>query len=91
MANTKSAKKAVRQIEKRTMVNKTRRTRMRSEIRKVEEALAAGDQTAAAEALKTAQPLIARSAQKGIIHANTAARKISRLTRRLKSLGEASA
>jgi len=91
MANTKSAKKAVRQIEKRTLINKNRRTRMRSEIRKVEEALAAGDQSAAAQALQSAQPLIARSAQKGIIHANTAARKISRLTKRVKALGEASA
>lgn len=86
MANTKSAKKAVRKIAARTERNKTRRTRMRSEIRSVEEAIASGNQEAALAALRQAQPFIARSAQKGIVHKNTGARKISRLTQRVKAM-----
>ncbi len=86
MANTKSAKKAVRKIEKQTAVNKNHRTRMRGEVRRVEEAIAAGDQDQALAALKLAEPLIARTAQRGIIHDNTASRKISRLTRRVKAM-----
>ena len=86
MANTKSAKKAVRKITKKTAVNKSHRTRMRSEVRRVEEAIASGEADAAATALQVAAPLIARTAQRGIIHQNTAARKISRLTRRVKAL-----
>lgn len=86
MANTVSAKKAVRKIETRTEVNKNRRTKMRSYVRVVEEAIEAGDQKAASEALKEAQPLINRVAQQGIIHKNAAARKISRLSKRVKAL-----
>lgn len=87
MANTKSAKKAVRVIERRTAMNKNRRSRMRTFIRKVEEAIATGDQSVAASALKDAQPEIMRGAQKGIIHKNTASRKISRLSARIRVLG----
>ncbi len=86
MANTKSAKKAIRQIARRTAVNKDRRSRMRSIIRKVEEAIATGDSAAAGEALKVAQPVIMRAAQKGIVHKNTASRKMSRLAHRVKLL-----
>jgi small subunit ribosomal protein S20 len=87
MANTSSAKKAVRKMERRTAVNKDRRTEMRSSIRTVEEAVAAGDKSKAAEALRKAQPLIARNGQKGVLHAKTASRKISRLAARIKALG----
>jgi small subunit ribosomal protein S20 len=87
MANTKSAKKAVRVIERRTAMNKNRRSRMRTFIRKVEEAIATGDKSVAASALKDAQPEIMRGAQKGIIHKNTASRKISRLSARIRVLG----
>jgi small subunit ribosomal protein S20 len=86
MANTSSAKKAVRKIARRTAVNKTRRSQMRTYVRKVEEAIAAKDAQTAAAALKDAEPLVARAAQKGIIHKNAAARKISRLTKRVKAL-----
>lgn len=87
MANTRSAKKMVRKIARRTEVNTARRSRMRTYIRKVEEAIAAGDQKAAAEALKDAQPEIMRAAGKGVIHKNTSARKISRLSARVKAMG----
>ncbi len=87
MANTKSAKKAVRKIARRTEVNKARRSRMRTFIRKVEEAIDAGDQSAAQTALRDAQPEIVRTAQKGVIHRNTAARKVSRLAARVKGMG----
>ena len=86
MANTKSARKAVRQTLRRTAVNKSRRSEMRTYVRKVEEAIAAKDPTAAAEALKSAEPKLARAAQKGIVHKNAASRKISRLTKRIKAL-----
>jgi small subunit ribosomal protein S20 len=86
MANTASARKAARKIEARTDVNKSRRSRMRTFIRKVEEAIASGDQAVAKEALKAAEPEIARAAQKGIVHANLAARKVSRLSHRIKAL-----
>lgn len=89
MANTKSAKKAVRKIATRTAVNKARRSRMRSYVRKVEEAIAAGDATVAASALREAEPEIMRSAQMGIIHKNAASRKVSRLSSRVKSLSAA--
>ena len=89
MANTKSAKKAARQAESRTLVNKARRSRVRTYVRKVEEAIASGDKQAAAAALREAQPEIMRSAQKGIVHRNTASRKISRLSARIKALGAA--
>jgi small subunit ribosomal protein S20 len=86
MANTTSAKKATRKIERRTEVNKARRSRMRTFLRKVEEAIASGDKGAAAEALKAAQPEIMRAAQKGIVHKNTASRKVSRLAHRIGAL-----
>jgi small subunit ribosomal protein S20 len=88
MANTKSAKKAARQAEKRTLINKSRRSRMRTYVRKVEEAIAAGNKEAANLALREAQPEIMRSAAHGIIHKNTASRKISRLSAQIKTLGE---
>ena len=86
MANTPQARKRIRQIERRTEINKNRRTRMRGFIRKVEEAIASGDSAVAQEALRAAQPEIVRSANKGIIHKNTASRKISRLSSRVKAL-----
>jgi small subunit ribosomal protein S20 len=86
MANTKSAKKAARQTLRRTAMNKSRRSRMRTFVRKVEEAIATGDKTAAESALRAAQPELMRSAQKGIIHTNSASRKISRLSTRIKAL-----
>lgn len=89
MANTSSAKKATRKIEKRTAVNKARRSRMRTFIRKVEEAIAGGDHGVAMEALRAAEPEIARAASKGIVHANLAARKVSRLNHRVKALATA--
>lgn len=86
MANTPQARKRIRQIERRTEINKSRRTRMRGFLRKVEEAIASGDSEAAREALRIAQPEIMRSANKGIVHKNTASRKISRLSSRVKAL-----
>jgi small subunit ribosomal protein S20 len=86
MANTSSAKKAVRKITRRTAVNKSRRSQMRTYLREVEEAIAARDAKAAAVALHEAEPLLARAAQKGIVHKNAASRKISRLTKRVKAL-----
>jgi len=91
MANTTSAKKMTRKIAKRTAINRSRRSRMRTFIRKVEEAIAAGDSTAAADVLRTAQPEIMRAAQKGIVHKNTASRKVSRLAARVKALSAAPA
>ena len=87
MANTASAKKAARKIAARTAVNKIPRTRMRTFIRKVEEAIASGDKDAAREALRAAQPQIMKAASHGIIHQNTASRKVSRLASRVKALG----
>lgn len=87
MANTPQARKRVRQIEKRTRVNTMRRSRMRTFIRKVEEAIASGDQKLALEALQAAQPEIMRGATKGIIHKNAASRKVSRLHQRIAKLG----
>jgi small subunit ribosomal protein S20 len=86
MANTKSAKKAVRQIERRTTVNRQRRSKMRTFVRKVEEAIVAGDQAAAKTALAVAEPILMRAAQKGIVHRNTASRKVSRLSARVAAL-----
>jgi len=86
MANSPSSKKRARQIERRTLVNKARRSRIRTFIRKVEEAIASGDQSAATEALKVAQPEIMRGVTKGVTHKNTAARKVSRLAGRVKAL-----
>ncbi|MCO5090387.1 30S ribosomal protein S20 [Bosea sp. (in: a-proteobacteria)] len=86
MANTTSAKKAARKIARRTEVNKARRSRMRTFLRKVEEAIASGDKSGAAAALKAAQPEIMRAAQKGVVHKNTASRKVSRLAHRIGAL-----
>ena len=86
MANTNSAKKATRKIAARTAVNKSRRSRVRNFIRKVEEAIASGDQAVAAAALKAAQPELMRAATKGVLHANTASRKVSRLSNRVKTM-----
>ncbi|MFN3890072.1 MAG: 30S ribosomal protein S20 [Beijerinckiaceae bacterium] len=86
MANTTSAKKAVRKIARRTAVNRSRRSKMRTFVRKVEEAIASGDANAARSALATAEPIMMRAAQKGVVHKNTASRSISRLTRRVKAL-----
>jgi len=87
MANTKSAKKAARQAVRRNAVNKARITRVRTAVRNVEEAIAAGDQAKAKEALKAAAPLLARTAQKGVMHKKTASRKVSRLVARVKGMG----
>lgn len=87
MANTKSAKKMVRKLKKWTAINGARRSRMRTYVRKVEEALRAGDREAASAALRNAQPEIMRAAQKGVLHKNTASRKVSRLASRVKALG----
>ncbi|MDZ4761556.1 MAG: 30S ribosomal protein S20 [Alphaproteobacteria bacterium] len=86
MANTKSAKKMVRKIARRTEVNKSRRSRVRTFVRKVEEAIAGGDQSVAIEALKAAEPEIMRGVHKGVLHKNTASRKVSRLAARVKKL-----
>ena len=86
MANTRSAKKMVRKIETRTAVNTARRSRIRTYLRKVEEAIASGDKAAAAEAFKEAQPEIMRGVTKGVAHKNTASRKISRLSARIKAM-----
>ena len=88
MANTSSAKKAVRKIARRTAVNKSRRSEMRTYVRKVEEALAAGDSAAAAAALKQAEPVMMRAAQRGIVMKNTASRKVFRLTIRVQALAK---
>ncbi len=87
MANTPQAKKRARQNAARFAVNKMRRSRIRTYLRAVEEAIASGDQKAAAEALKTAQPELMRGVTKGVMHKNTAARKMSRLSSRVKAIG----
>lgn len=87
MANSPQAKKRVRQLARRTAVNKARRSRIRTFIRKVEEAIAAGDRSAAHEALRVAQPEIMRGAGKRVLHKNTASRKVSRLSSRIQSMG----
>ena len=86
MANTKSAKKMVRKIARRTEVNKSRKSRIRTFIRKVEEAIAGGDKAVAVEALRVAQPEIMRGVTKGVTHKNTASRKVSRLAARVKGM-----
>ena len=86
MANTKSAKKATRVAARRTEVNKNRVSRIRTQVRKVEEAIASGDRATAEAALKVAQPELMRGAQKGVMHKNTASRKVSRLSARVKAL-----
>ncbi|MCI5048453.1 MAG: 30S ribosomal protein S20 [Aquisalinus sp.] len=86
MANTSSAKKMVRKIARKTAVNKNRRSRVRTYLRQVEEAISAGDQDKAREALKVAQPELHRAVSRGVFHKNTAARKLSRLSGRIKAI-----
>jgi small subunit ribosomal protein S20 len=87
MANSPQSKKRARQNEARFAVNKARRSRIRTFLRKVEEAIASGDQPEAATALREAQPEMMRGVTKGVFHKNTIARKMSRLTSRVKALG----
>ena len=87
MANTPQAKKRARQNEARAAVNKNRRSRIRTFLRKVEEAIASGDKDAAAAALRAAQPELMRGVTKGVFHKNTASRTVSRLAARVKALG----
>lgn len=87
MANTLQSKKRIRQTARRTDVNRARRSRIRTYLRKVEEAIASGDQMAAQEALRAVQPELARGAKRGILHRNTAARKVSRLAHRVNAMG----
>ncbi len=87
MANTPQSKKRARQLERRTAVNKARRSRIRTFLRKVEEAIASGDKAAAQAALQACQPELMRGVTKGVFHKNTASRKMSRLAARVKALG----
>jgi small subunit ribosomal protein S20 len=87
MANTKSAKKATRKIARRTEINKARRSRMRTSLRAVEDAISKGDKKAAQAALVAAEPSLMRAARKGIVHKKSASRKVSRLTHRIAKLG----
>ncbi|MGH1456204.1 MAG: 30S ribosomal protein S20 [Alphaproteobacteria bacterium] len=86
MANHASAKKRTRRNERRAVINTTRRSRIRTFIKKIETAISTGDATAAKEALRVAQPEIHKGVSKGILHKNTAARKLSRLSARIKAL-----
>ena len=86
MANTSSAKKAARQMVRRTEINKSRRSRLKSSVRKVEEAIAAGSKVDALAAIKVSEPVLIRTAQKGVLHKKTASRKVSRLTARVNAL-----
>jgi small subunit ribosomal protein S20 len=88
MANTKSAKKAARQTIRRTVINRARRSRLRTAVRKVEEAISAGDRSLALAAMAEAEPVIIRSAQKKVVHRNAAQRKVSRLAHRIAALGK---
>ncbi len=87
MANTRQSKKRALQNDKRLAVNKARRSRIRTFLRKVEEAIVSGDKESASAALRAAQPELMRGVTKGVYHKNTAARKMSRLNARVKSLG----
>jgi small subunit ribosomal protein S20 len=89
MANTASARKRIRQTEKRTIRNRARRSRVRTFLRKVEQAIAQGDKSVAQEAFKAAQPELQRAATKGVLHPNSVARKLSRLSSRIKKLAVA--
>jgi small subunit ribosomal protein S20 len=91
MANTASARKRIRQTEVRTERNRARKSRMRTFMKKVEDAIEAGDQAAARAALQAAQPELQRAAGKGVVHRNLVARKISRLSSRVKGLATAQA
>lgn len=86
MANSPGSKKRVRQLERRTAVNTARRSRIRTFVRKVEQAIASGQPDAAKSALQAAQPEIMRGASKGVFHRNTASRKVARLAARVKAL-----
>lgn len=86
MANTSSAKKAARKMIRRNEINTARNSRMKTDVRAVEEAIASGDRSKAEAALKAVQPVLMRTAQKGVIHKKTASRKVSRLARRVKAL-----
>ena len=86
MANSPQAKKRARQNERRFEINKARRSRIRTSLRKVEEAIASGDKEAAASALRAAQPELMRGVTKGVLHKNTVSRKMSRLSARVKAL-----
>lgn len=88
MANTTSARKAARKIARRTVINKARRTRVRSAVRQVEEAIAAGDRNKALEAMKQAEPQLMKAARTGQVHRNAASRKISRLTKQISKIGK---
>ncbi len=87
MANSPQSKKRARQNERRFQINKARRSRIRTFLRKVEEAIASGDKDAAATALRQAQPELMRGVTKGVFHKKTAARKMSRLASRVKAIG----
>lgn len=87
MANSRQSKKRARQVERRTAINKARRSRIRTFLRKVEEAIASGDRDAAQLALRAAQPELMRGVTKGVFHKNMAARKMSRLSARVKAIG----
>jgi small subunit ribosomal protein S20 len=89
MANTASARKRIRQTATRTARNQARKSRMRTFVKKVETAISSGDKSAAAVALRDAQPEMQRASGKGVIHANTVARKLSRLSARIKALPSA--
>ena len=86
MANTSSAKKMARKIERRTALNKARRTRMRTYVKKVDAAIATGDQDQARAALRTAESELMKAVSKGVIHKNAGARKVSRLSARVKAM-----
>jgi len=88
MANTTSARKATRKIARRTEINKSRRSLLRNSVRKVEEAISNGDRSAATEAFKAAEPVIMRAAQRGVVHKNTASRKVSRLAHSIAKLSK---
>lgn len=87
MANTSSAKKAVRKMARKTVINRDRRSSVRTTLRTVEEAIASGDKAAANAALAKAEPAMMRAVNKGVFHKNTGARKVSRLSRRIKAMG----
>ncbi len=89
MANTSSAKKAVRKIARRTKVNRARRSQMRTQVRKADEALVAGDSAAAKSVVRATEAALMKAAQKGILHKNAAARKVSRMARKVKYLEQA--
>lgn len=86
MANTRSAKEATRKTIRRTAINKARLSRLKTTVRNVEEAIASGNKTAAEAALKAAEPILMRTAQKGVVHKRAASRKVSRLSSRVRGM-----